>query len=460
MNVVLVSTYDLGHQPFGLASPAAWLRNVGANVVCNDLAVEDLNTKAILAADLIALHIPMHTAARLSMSLLPRLTSLNDQALLVCYGVYAPRNRIGLVKAGVGVVLGGEAETKLVEVYQHLVGGRPVDHLSTASLTKQQFVCPDRSGLPSLEKYSHLIGPDTEVTVAGYSEASRGCKHFCHHCPIVPAYRGRFFVVGVDAVLADIEQQVDMGAGHITYGDPDFFNGPGHAMRVIDEVNKRYPDLTYDVTIKVEHLQRHFKLLPRLVETGCLFVTTAVESFDDTVLQVLDKGHTRTDVSAVDKLCRDIGLEISPTFVPFTPWTTPETYLDLLEQIVALKLVTRVASVQLAIRLLVPRGSYLIENRYFSPYLGDYDADSLSFLWSYADPETVWLEQNVREIVAADVSNDVPSLDTFKKLWCVTHEAAGREVPELSFGDFEPTAAMSEPWYCCAEPTVEQLGQL
>lgn len=460
MNVVLVSTYDLGHQPFGLASPAAWLRRIGANVVCNDLAVEDLNTKAIIAADLVALHIPMHTAARLSMRLLPRLTSLNDRALLVCYGVYAPRNQVGLVEAGVGVVLGGEAETKLVEVYQHLVDGRPVDHLSTASLTKQQFVCPDRSGLPNLEKYAHLVGPNTEVTVAGYTEASRGCKHFCHHCPIVPAYRGRFFVVGIDAVLADIEQQVDMGAGHITYGDPDFFNGPGHAMRVIDEVNKRYPDLTYDVTIKVEHLQRHFKLLPRLVETGCLFVTTAVESFDDTVLQVLDKGHTRTDVSAVVKLCRDIGLEISPTFVPFTPWTTPETYLDLLEQIVALKLVTRVASVQLAIRLLVPQGSYLIENRYFSPYLGDYDADSLSYLWSYAASETTWLEQNVRKIVAADVSNDVPSSDTFKKLWRVTHEAAGCEAPVLSFGDFEPTAAMSEPWYCCAEPTVEQLGQL
>ncbi len=135
MNVVLVSTYDLGHQPFGLASPAAWLRRVGANVICNDLSVEDLNIKAIIAADLVALHIPMHTAARLSLRLLPRLTALNAQALLVCYGVYAPRNQVALVETGVGVVLGGEAETKLVEVYQHLVGGRPVKHLSTVALT-------------------------------------------------------------------------------------------------------------------------------------------------------------------------------------------------------------------------------------------------------------------------------------------------------------------------------------
>ena len=460
MNVVLVSTYDLGHQPFGLASPAAWLRRDGADVVCNDLAVENLNTEAIIAADLVALHIPMHTAARLSLRLLPRLTSLNPHALLVCYGVYAPRNQAGLVEAGVGVVLGGEAETRLVEVYRHLVGGRPVDHLSTAALTKQKFVCPDRRGLPDLKKYAHLVGSDNEVILAGYSEASRGCKHLCHHCPIVPAYRGRFFIVGVDAVLADIEQQVDMGARHITYGDPDFFNGPGHAMRVIDAVSKRYPDLTYDVTIKVEHLRRHFKLLPRLVETGCLFVTTAVESFDDTVLQVLDKGHTGADVSLVVELCRDVGLEVSPTFVPFTPWTTPETYLELLQQIVMLKLVPRVASVQLAIRLLVPQGSYLLKNTSFSPFLGDYDADSLSYLWNYADSATAGLEQNVRKIVAADVSNGVPSSETFSKLWQVTHEATGRKAPSVSFGDFEPTEAMSEPWYCCAEPTAEQLGRL
>ena len=460
MNVVLLSTYDLGHQPFGLASPAAWLKRVGANVVCNDLAVEDLKTKAIIAADLIALHVPMHTAARLSLRVLPRITSLNSQALLVCYGTYAPTNQSGLMEAGVGVVIGGEAETTLVEVYQCLLDGRPVRHLSTKALTKQHFVRPDRRGLPSLQLYSHLLGPDNEVTLAGYSEASRGCKHLCRHCPVVPAYGGRFFIVGADVVLADIDQQVAMGAGHITFGDPDFFNGPGHAMRIVEAVSKRHPNLTYDVTIKVEHLQRHRELLPRLVETGCLFVTTAVESFDDMVLQVLDKGHSRADFAAAVEICGAVGLDVSPTFIPFTPWTTPESYLDLLQQIVLLELIPRVAPIQLAIRLLVPQGSHLLKSTSFSRFLDGYDAESLSYLWRYADLATISVEQKVRAIVEADVPNGVSSLDTFAKLWRVAHEATGREAASISVSNCEPVKVMSEPWYCCAEPTAEQFDRL
>ena len=460
MNVVLLSTYDLGHQPFGLASPAAWLKRVGANVVCNDLSVEDLKTKAIIAADLIALHVPMHTAARLSLRVLPRIISLNSQALLVCYGTYAPTNQSVLMEAGVGVVIGGEAETRLVEIYQCLLDDRPVRHLSTKALTKQHFIRPDRSALPSLQLYSHLLGADNEVTVAGYSETSRGCKHLCRHCPVVPAYGGRFFIVGADVVLADIDQQVEMGARHITFGDPDFFNGPGHATRIVEAMSKRHPNLTYDVTIKVEHLQRHRELLPRLVETGCLFVTTAVESLDDMVLRLLDKGHSRTDFAAAVEICEAVGLDVSPTFIPFTPWTTPESYLDLLQQIVLLELIPRVAPIQLAIRLLVPQGSHLLEITSFSRFLDGYDAESLSYLWSYADPATISVEQEVRAIVEAEVPNGVSSLDTFAKLWRVAHEATGRIAPSISVANREPVKVMSEPWYCCAEPTAEQFERL
>jgi len=38
LKIVLISTYELGRQPFGLASPAAWLRADGHQVTCADLA--------------------------------------------------------------------------------------------------------------------------------------------------------------------------------------------------------------------------------------------------------------------------------------------------------------------------------------------------------------------------------------------------------------------------------------
>src|SRR5205807_1271261 len=115
----------------------------------------------------------------------------------------------------------------------------------------------------------------------------------------------------------------------------------------------------YDVTIKVEHLLRHRDLLPRLVDTGCVFVTSAVESLDDRVLAILDKGHSRADFIEAVALCRHTGVALVPTFVAFHPWLTLDDYCDLIDTIAALDLVEHVAPIQLAIRLLVPEGSRL-----------------------------------------------------------------------------------------------------
>ena len=126
--------------------------------------------------------------------------------------------------------------------------------------------------------------PDGTARVVGSTEATRGCKHLCRHCPIVPVYDGQFRVVPVDVVLADIRAQVAQGAMHVSFGDPDFFNGPTHARRIVEAFHREFPSVTYDAIIKVEHLLTHRELLPVLVETGCLFVTSAVESVDDDAL--------------------------------------------------------------------------------------------------------------------------------------------------------------------------------
>src|SRR6266852_3924572 len=73
VNIVLISTYELGRQPFGLASPAAWLRKLGHDVVALDLARQSLDEAAIGDAELIAVYLPMHTATRLAAQLIPLL---------------------------------------------------------------------------------------------------------------------------------------------------------------------------------------------------------------------------------------------------------------------------------------------------------------------------------------------------------------------------------------------------
>jgi hypothetical protein len=299
-----------------------------------------------------------------------------------------------------------------------------------------------------LTRYATLQVGDERRTV-GYTEATRGCKHRCRHCPIVPVYDGRFRVVPADIVMADVRAQVAAGARHITFGDPDFLNGIGHAMAVIDRFAADCPGVSYDVTIKVEHLLRHAEALPRLKHTGCAMVTTAVESVDDRVLAHLEKGHTRADFERVVALARDAALPLAPTFVAFTPWTTLAGYCDLLQTIDRLGLVDHVAPIQLAIRLLVTEGSRLLELPDIRAVVGPFSPRTLTYPWAHRDPQADDLQRSLEALVGVTLS--APRRQVFARIWEMAHAAAGQTPRALTDVDIPARATipyLNEPWYC------------
>jgi len=460
VNIVLISTYELGRQPFGLASPAAWLRKRGHHVVSMDLARQSLDESAARDAALIAIYLPMHTATRLAAQLIPALRQLNPGAHLCCYGLYAPMNVEYLRSLGVSTILGGEFENGLVHLAERLAtrANEPQTE-PLVSMDRLQFEVPDRAGLPPLEKYAHLIVPGDGYRIVGSTEASRGCKHLCRHCPIVPVYKGVFRIVSRDIVLEDIRRQAAAGAQHISFGDPDFFNGIRHAMELVEEFHHEFPKLTYDATIKIEHLGKHEGHLSTLRDTGCLFIISAVESVDDAVLEFLDKGHTREDFLHVIKTFRELGMTLHPTFVPFTPWTTLEGYLDLLNVLQQQALIENVAPIQLGIRLLIPEGSRMLELEDVRRLIGPFDPQSLAYPWKNPDPRLDALSETVQEIAAAAERRKESRPVTFERIWQAAHAAAGLTAPPIAASRHTGLGVpyLSEPWYCCAEPTRDQL---
>src|SRR6266403_4180989 len=461
VNIVLISTYELGRQPFGLASPAAWLRKRGHRVAALDLARQSLDEVAIGDAGLIAIYLPMHTATRLAAQLIPQLRKQNPRAHLCCYGLYAPMNVDYLRALGVSTILGGEFEESLVHLAERLAANgaqasaQPME--SMISMARLQFEVPDRSGMPTMEKYAHLIVPGDGYRVVGSTEASRGCKHLCRHCPIVPVYNGVFRIVSRDVVMADVRQQVAAGAQHISFGDPDFFNGIRHAMELVAAFHTEFPGVTYDATIKIEHLKKYEQHLTTLRDTGCLFVISAVESMDDGILQRLDKGHTREDFLHVARTFRSLGMTLHPTFVAFTPWTTMHGYLDLLGVLAAEDLVENVAPIQLGIRLLIPAGSRLLELEEVRSGVGAFDAESLVYPWGNADDRVDLLSDAVQSIAAETDRKKESRGVAFSRIWEAAHLAARVSVPELRLREGRGVPFLSEPWYCCAEPTKDQL---
>ncbi len=393
---------------------------------------------AVEQAEMIAFFLPMHTATRLFFKIAPRIRAMNAGAAWCAYGLYAPLNETALREAGVSAVYGGEFEPGLVEFARGLRGGA-----AAVSLDRLRFIAPDRTGLPPLASYARLAWGGATRTV-GYTEASRGCKHLCRHCPVVPVYGGVFRIVQREVVLEDIRQQVEAGARHITFGDPDFWNGPGHAMRIVEALHREWPELSYDVTIKVEHLLQHRALLPELRRTGCAFITTAVESLDDAVLETLCKGHTRAGFIEALRLTRAAELPLSPTFIPFTPWTTLESYAGFLRELAQLGLAEQMAPVQLAIRLLIPQGSLLLDLPEVRRMVGAFDPAALCYPWKNVDPEVDALWERVNGEVRRGEKRKAGRAEMFYQITRLAKAGAAEE-PRA---DRATIPYLTEPWYC------------
>jgi radical SAM superfamily enzyme YgiQ (UPF0313 family) len=451
--ILLISCYELGHQPAGVALPLAFLERAGFAPDALDVAVEPFSTEKVARARFIGIAVPMHTALRLGVRVAERIREVNPHARICFYGLYAALNADYLLEHGADFCIGGEYEAPLAALVEALESGDsgPVAGVIRRGepprpfLSRLSFPVPSRGALPPLERYARLEHHG-ESRVAGYVEASRGCKHLCTHCPIPPVYGGRFFVLPQDVVLEDIRRQVAAGARHITFGDPDFLNGPSHSVRIVRTLHAEFPQLTWDFTAKVEHILRHRELFPELGALGCLFMISAVESLSETVLTILEKHHTRADVIDALEVVRGAGIALRPTWVPFTPWTSRADYLEILDFIEEHGLIDHVDPVQYSIRLLVPPGSYLVDRPAMRPYLGRLDQAAFTYRWVHPDEGMDRLQREVSALIEADAGTGEDPAITFYRIQAL---ARGGDTPELRLPrDRVRAPRLSEAWFC------------
>ncbi len=453
--ILLISCYELGHQPLGVALPLGFLERAGYFPQATDIAVEAFDIEKSARARFVGISVPMHTALRMGVRVIERIREINPDCHICCYGLYAALNSEYLLQNGADSCIGGEYEAPLVELVESLesesndrIGAvARSDSAAKPHLERLSFAVPARDALPILDNYAKLE-ENGNCRTAGYVEASRGCLHLCTHCPIPPVYEGRFFILPQDVVLEDIRQQVRAGATHITFGDPDFLNGPNHSIAVVRAMHEEFPTLTFDFTAKIEHLLHRGEHLPEFADAGCLFIITAVESLSNTVLEILDKRHTRADVESALGVCRDAGIPLRPTWVAFTPWTTLEDYCEVLHFVEANSLIDHIDPVQFAVRLLIPPGSWLADHPRTLPYRGELDEAAFTYRWQHPDPAMDALHKEVLQLVERDSQSGMDPASTFFRVLELAH---GRN-PSDAVGSLPPdrnrTARLTETWFC------------
>jgi radical SAM superfamily enzyme YgiQ (UPF0313 family) len=452
VRLLLVSTYELGRQPLHLASPAAALGAAGIDVVTIDLAVEDWDSSLLDRVDAVAFSVPMHTAMRLAAAAADVVRTLRPDLPIAFYGLYAlVGSEQGGSPAG-DARIAGEYEPGLVSWALGLArGDAGPDRI--VHLGGSPFLVPDRSGLPGYEQYARLEWMG-EARLAAAVEASHGCRHRCRHCPIPVVYDGRMRVVGADVVLADVAQLAGAGIRHVTFGDADFLNAPRYSLELLRLAHSAHPELTFDVTVKVEHILEQEAIWPELAELGVLFVVSAFESTDDRTLDILDKGHTAADMSRAVGVLRRAGVHVRPTWLPFLPWTTPGHLADLVHFLDDHDLWSATDPVQLAIKLLIPDGSLLESHPAVTPHLIGYEPGSLTWSWAFQDPSTDRLQLDLEAIAADGSACNAEALVTLGAMRDRIAIVAGVDLPPMTTPG--PTPRLSESWFCCAEPTRAQ----
>jgi radical SAM superfamily enzyme YgiQ (UPF0313 family) len=458
-DILLISCYELGHQPFHLASLQSILRKAGYFPMSVDRAVETLTDESVKKARFVGVSVPMHTALRLGQQIAKRVRSLNPTAHICFYGLYASLNTDYLLQDCADSTIGGEYEMPMLNLIASIDSndGSPLpgvstrDQISNPWIQRTTFVVPERNHLPPPDRYAHLE-LNGEQVIAGYTETTRGCKHTCLHCPITPIYNGRFFAIPAEIVLADIRTQAEQGVQHITFGDPDFFNGPTHALRIVQALHTEFPYMTFDATIKIEHLLKHCDLLPKFRDLGCAFIVSAVESINDDVLLHLDKGHTSVQVAETFELMEAVGIPLRPSLMPFSPWETLESYISLLTFFEEHKLIEHVDPVHFSIRLLIPPGSGLLGTLDEKLWLGELDASAYTYCWTHPDPRMDTLHHAVSTLVEKAQSVHADPIETFFNIKALALGANDEEMcvscAIRDYGTGKILPHLTESWFC------------
>ena len=251
---------------------------------------------------------------------------------------------------------------------------------------------PARDLFPSLV---HYPAHHSTFGLMGNIEATRGCHHKCTYCSVYGAYDGGVVAYEADAALADALQLADQGVRHFCFIDAEFFNSRKLGLEIIERLRAEVGPCTFEFTTRVDHILDYTAELERLVDLGVRRVTSALEFPSDRILRIFDKGIDLADMRAAIAEADRIGIELNPTFIPFTPWVEYDELLGFEDFLVETGLARVTDPTALQTRLLLFKGSPLLS----SPWVADVEMVDRGFFleWTHPDPrvDELWRERRI-----------------------------------------------------------------
>ena len=364
MSILLISADEGDFQPLGIAGPAAYLRAAGVTVQTVDLTRE--SGKQVDPAEMIAFSIAIFGSIEPPLAKAREFRASGYTGPMVFYNQYAIVQPETFLLDERCFVIMGEFEEILVECVALHAAGQSIaeaPHVYSQggvrpgkNFKRKRFLPPDRSGLPHLSTYARWDG-----RTLGNVETMRGCAHPCAYCSVFAAYERTVIKIPEEVILADIDAVVEMGAEHITFIDADFFSTGKRGHGVVQQMKARHPDLTFDITARLDDVIRHQTLLGSFRQLGCLELTSAFEFPDESTLKILRKGITVDQMRSAVSILKETGIRLKPTFITYNPWNNLDKMQDMEGMLKRLGIEEPLDPMQSQTRLLLYKGSPLLK---------------------------------------------------------------------------------------------------
>lgn len=375
-SVLLASTFEGGYQPLTLASAATPLVEAGFPVSVLDTYVTGVETRLLQSADLIAISLPIFDSVQSGLELARQARASNPTAHITFFGQHATIHAYRLVGKYCDSCIAGEWELPLVGLARKVGGDESAELPGVVSATPgggadkpKHFISrtgmrvPSRQLLPPLTKY-----PQAQINklcggpqVVGSTEITRGCHHRCLYCSVFAAYDGKVVMVPEPVILADVQNLVDGGMTHLTFIDAEFINARHYGIRILRQLHERFPDLTCDITTRVDHIVENKDTIREMAGLGVRVITSALEFPSQRVLDALDKEVTVEQIEEAVRFLREAGIKLNPTFIMFNPWVGLEDLVRFHEFCARTGLDELIDPIQYETRLYLYKGSPLLQ---------------------------------------------------------------------------------------------------
>ncbi len=199
---------------------------------------------------------------------------------------------------------------------------------------------PDRSLLPTFEKYLYNQTSFPFFMPPGIIIVSRGCPFKCTFCqPMLSCLYGeRVRLKSPTSVVREIEYLIDTyKVKSIYFTDDTFWANPKWAHELCALIKDRGINRKVYLLAQTNLATLDESRIRVMKDAGFVYMGFGVESGNPTILKVLGKTHSPEKARVIFTLCKQYGIVCSANFIIGSPGETPQTLQDSIDLMTDIK---------------------------------------------------------------------------------------------------------------------------